>query len=338
MAVPRIYDDLLSVSPQASIYTNLWWLEAVAPGRYKLLEVRNPEGDLLAAWPLVYREADSGLIYEMPVLTQKLGIIFAPSTLKAIEEQSAKQKLTDELIKLIDYAHQFHQQFHETFTDWLPFYWQGFAQTTRYTYILQDLTDIDRVWSELRPNHRRDIRRSERLGIRVRDDLALSEFLELNRQTYARQGLLPVADDDTIHRVDAACLKHARRKIFAGVDVSGNVHAAVYVAWWRDTAYYLMGGSDTRFRDSGAQLLTLWEAIKFTSKVIMRFDFEGSMLPRVERIFRGFGAKQIPYFTISKFPPPPSSLREHVKASIAFRVNRMRQKLGFSARAHANSK
>jgi hypothetical protein len=30
------------------------------------------------------------------------------------------------------------------------------------------------------------------------------------------------------------------------------------------------------------------------------FDFEGSMLPEVEKYFRGFGANLIPYYRVSK--------------------------------------
>ena len=110
-----------------------------------------------------------------------------------------------------------------------------------------------------------------------------------------------------------------------GVDSQGRVHAAVYVAWADNTAYYLMGGSEPHLRGSGAQLLALWEAIIFSSSVVKRFDFEGSMLPQVEHGFRGFGAKQRPYFSIAKVPPIPTSLSEFLKSSIKFRWNRARR-------------
>ena len=31
------------------------------------------------------------------------------------------------------------QNFHYGITDWLPFYWEGYRQTTRYTYMLKDI-------------------------------------------------------------------------------------------------------------------------------------------------------------------------------------------------------
>lgn len=261
----------------------------------------------------------------MPSMTQKLGILFAPSDAKPAEVQSAEQKLATDLIKQLGSPLSFHQNFHENFTDWLPFYWQGYAQTTRYTYVLENISDHTALWNGMRPNHRRDIRRSQRLGLSVTDTIDLSHFLDLNRKTFSRQGREPLAADEQISRMDAACLANAGRKIFAGVDRQGRVHAAVYIAWADNTAYYLMGGSEPELRDSGAQLLALWEAIKFAGSVAKRFDFEGTMLPQVERVFRGFGAKQLPYFSISKVPPVPTSLGGMLEASVKFRLRRMRK-------------
>ena len=60
-----------------------------------------------------------------------------------------------------------------------------------------------------------------------------------------------------------------------------------------------MGGGDPEFRNSGATSLLMWNAIQFASTVSQIFDFEGSMIESVERFFRGFGAVQTPYFSIS---------------------------------------
>jgi len=307
------YDELLEKSPQTSIFAHKWWLEAVAPSAYEILEVVKG-GRIKAAWPILRSIERARQRVYMPPLTQKLGILFAPSDANPAELQSANQSFTNELLDRLGDVNEFIQTFHENFTDWLPFFWRGYSQSTRYTYVLEDISDPKRLWIEMRPHHRRYIRRAERLGIEIRDDLQLDQFVELNRKTFERQGLRPPASDDIIFRVDEACRVHAGRKIFAGVDALGRVHAAVYVAWAANTGYYLMGGSEPELRASGAQFLALWESIKFASTVVTRFDFEGSMLPKVEPVFRGFGAIQRPYFVISKIPPP-SLVRSLVKAS-----------------------
>jgi len=324
--LPRTYEELLSSSPQASIFATRWWLNAVAPGSFKILEVRNGAG-ILAAWPIVFLERYGIIHFVMPALTQKLGILFNPSSAKLVETQSTYQSLSEQLIDQLGPHGSFHHNFHETFTDWLPFHWNGFSQTTRYTYVIDDLSSVDAMWDGMRSPQRRSIKKAEKQGLTIRDDLSLDEFLELNRKTFTRQGKQPLASDELIRRVDAACLANAGRSILSGVDSQGRVHAAVYIAWFGNTAFYLMGGSEPELRDSGAQLLAMWEALKMARSLVKRFDFEGSMLPQVERVFRGFGAKQIPYSSIFNSPPPPSSLKSYLKQSVQFRLTRLKWRL-----------
>jgi hypothetical protein len=335
VSFPLNYDELVKRSPQGSIFAQRWWLEAVAPA-YEILEIKKSEG-IQAAWPIVSRKSDGTKHVCMPVLTQKLGILFAPSNARPVEEQSTNQKLTTELIeqsmeRLGDTA-SFYQHFHENFTDWLPFYWRGYSQTVRYTYVLEDISDPAALWNGMRTNHRRDIRRAGRLGIRIEDNLEMARFLELNRKTFTRQGKQAPVSDELIWRLDRACCANAGRKIFAGVDSQGRVHAAVYIAWADNTAYYVMAGSEPDLRESGAPLLALWEAIIFASSVVKRFDFEGSMIPQIERVFRGFGAKQLPYFSIAKTPQPPTSLSGFLKTSIKFRWQKARRTIMRQLRA-----
>jgi len=83
-------------------------------------------------------------------------------------------------------------------------------------------------------------------------------------------------------------------------DAEGNTHAAIYIAWDKQTCYYIMGGADENYRSSGAYSLLLWEAIKTASGVCKEFDFCGSMIPSIERFFRSFGGEQVPYFHLKK--------------------------------------
>jgi hypothetical protein len=86
-------------------------------------------------------------------------------------------------------------------------------------------------------------------------------------------------------------------------DDADRVHAVAYVVCDRRTAYYLMGGGDPKLRTSGASSLLLWEAIRRTRPVVSVFDFEGSMLRPVERFFRAFGGRQVPYLHVSRATP-----------------------------------
>src|SRR6185369_16639190 len=61
----------------------------------------------------------------------------------------------------------FFQAFHPSLTNWLPFYWSGFRQTTRFTQVLDDLSDLGRVWQGMSESTRRNIKKAERAGLSV---------------------------------------------------------------------------------------------------------------------------------------------------------------------------
>ena len=86
--------------------------------------------------------------------------------------------------------------------------------------------------------------------------------------------------------------------MFFAVDGDSRIHAALYLVRDADYAYYLLGGADPRLRNSGAQLLLFWEAIKLAATLNVKFDFEGSMIEPIERVFRAFGAVQVPYMKV----------------------------------------
>jgi hypothetical protein len=83
-------------------------------------------------------------------------------------------------------------------------------------------------------------------------------------------------------------------------DASGQVHAAIYVVWDARSAHYLLSGGDPELRSSGANSFLLWNAIRHAATVTPAFDFEGSVLEPVERFFRGFGGRLVPYFRVTK--------------------------------------
>jgi hypothetical protein len=67
------------------------------------------------------------------------------------------------------------------------------------------------------------------------------------------------------------------------------------------TAYYLLGGYNSEKKHHGAGALSMFEAIQHAQKLgLQAFDFEGSMIPAIERYFRGFGGKLTPYFSVNK--------------------------------------
>lgn len=297
------YRALCAQEPSIPLFSQAWWLDATAgKGNWDVALVH--KGDtIVAAMPYVSRKRYGLLMLGQPTLTQNLGPWLRETTGKPATQLAQQKDWLQTLIaQLPPYAH-YIQNWHWQMGNWLPFYWAGFKQTTRYTYILHALGDEQSLWQGLRENIRTDIKKaSDRFKLCVRDDLALEDFLVLNRMTFARQDMALPYTESFVRQLDQACVDRQVRKIFIAEDEQGHRHAGVYIVWDGNSAYYLMGGGDPELRNSGATSLCMWEAIKFAATVTQRFDFEGSMLEPVERFFRAFGAQQTPYFTVTKTP------------------------------------
>jgi GNAT acetyltransferase-like protein len=281
-----------------ALFDEPWWLTAVAPGQWGAVEIERG-GQIVARLPYAVRRRLGMTAITMPPLTPRLGPWLAPSNAKPANQLAQQKDLMTELIQGLPAHQYFLQHFHYAVINWLPFHWQGFEQTTRYTYVLDDLTDLEGIWGGLLVNIRTDIRKAQK-QVQVRTDLDLDRFLQVSNLTFARQGETSPYSRDVIERVDAACAARGARRMFFAEDAQGRIHAAIYLVWDCQSAYYLLGGGDPALRNSGATSLVLWEAINFAATVTRRFDFEGSMLEPVERFFRAFGARQAPYFRVSR--------------------------------------
>jgi hypothetical protein len=324
----QAYDRFVDTSPQGILFCHTWWLDAVAPGRYQILTVERG-GAIQAAWPVVVSQEAAGPRVGMPELTQKLGILFAPSDAKYAERLSDEHRLIEQLIGRLPEGCAVDQNFHERFTNWLPFYWKGFSQTTRYTYLIENLGDLDGVWANLRTNARRVIRKAMKEGVRLKETDDLECFYNIHMKTFQRQGMENPYSLHLLARIDSAVGKHAGRKAFVAEDSAGRPHACEYLVYDERCAISLLRGADPALRGSGASALLEWEAVQFASTVSKVFDFEGSMIQGVEVYLRDFGAVQTPYFCISRSaqvkpaPPPPSSRVRHLAGRVLRKMARI---------------
>jgi lipid II:glycine glycyltransferase (peptidoglycan interpeptide bridge formation enzyme) len=239
-------------------------------------------------------------IINMPKLTPSMGIwIKYPGQQKYTTKLSYEKEIFKELIDNLPNFNFFYQHFHWSITNWMPFHWQGFKQSTDYTYVLENTNDLNQLFSNFRENIRREIRKAEKT-LTVVEEEDIDKFYQVHKKTFDRQQMNNPYSPELIKKVDAACSSRNCRKIWFAIDEQGQVHSSIYVVWDSKTAYYLMGGGDPVLRTSGATSLLLWEAIKDASLQGKTFDFVGSMFEPIDRFFRGFGAVQKPYMQISK--------------------------------------
>jgi lipid II:glycine glycyltransferase (peptidoglycan interpeptide bridge formation enzyme) len=283
------------------IFQTPWWLDAAANNSWDAIEIEK-DNRIVARMPYYTRKKMGLTLIISPPYTHALGPWLAPiDTMKYSKYLGTQKQLLTELIERLPPYDLFMQKCHPSFSNWLPFHWQGFEQRTAYTYILEDLSDLDKIWRNFQDKVRWEIRKAQKqLIVETSDDI--DYIYRISQITFQRQNIAYPGDStiDRLRSIDRACAERQCRKIFLAKDSDGNIHAAIYMVWDDNSAYYLIGGAEPAFRNTGGISLLLWEAIQFAATVTRQFDFEGSMNESIERFFRSFNAKQTPYFVLTK--------------------------------------
>ncbi|MCU1307529.1 MAG: putative methicillin resistance protein [Acidobacteriaceae bacterium] len=293
-----LWDALVQSSPQGSVFGRSWWLNAVGNVRVLALFSRS---EMIAGIPL-YFETHFGIpVCTMPKLTQTWGIIMPPLEGKRVTATARETKILRAFAIALSRYKLFFQAFHPSLSNWLPFYWSGFRQTTRFTYVIDDLTDLNRVWNGISDKTRCEITKAQRAGLTV-VPCAIEDVHRCECQSFLRQGRRPSHSESLLNGIHDSAKENDSGACFAVVDQKGTVHSACLLVWDRHRAYYLVGGAVSGLRTSGANSLGVWSAIQFVAQRSRAFDFAGSVIQSIEHFNRNFGAKQVPYNYVIKVP------------------------------------
>ena len=293
------YRAFCATAPDLPIFAQAWYLDACAEGGHWDAVLASEGGLPVAALPYFYKQRGPIRNATMPLFVKWLGPYVLPPWRGKLRTE---HKLFAALIAQLPPLAAFRQAFYPTITNWLPFYWQKFQQTTHYTYRLPNLPNLPAIEAGLTPSVRRDLKQA-RQKLRVVYDLGPEVFYEVNAKSFARQGLTVPYSAAQFRRHEAVLAQHNARQLFFAVDAAGQVHSVALLIWDSTTAYYHLAGDDPALRQSNAGKLVLWEAICYASEVLQLacFDFEGSMLPAVEFVRVSFGAVQVPYLFVWKY-------------------------------------
>ncbi len=293
------------------LFMQFWWMETVCKGK-KWDVALAYDGDRLAgAMPYLFGKK-LGMTYILqPQLTQYSGpVYFYPEGCEAARldfEKKTAQKLIEQINTLKPAC--FIQNFSSAITNWLPFYWAGFHQTTRYTYRLEDISDPQALFENFdREKRQRKIRRYEDTTT-VRFDMSAEEFARFHNRYWQSKGQRDLLSEEFITRVCSTAVARGNGVIGGLYDEEGRLLMVRFVAYDSRCAYSLMSANDSNLHRSGHSETLMWKMLQYLSDKTKSFDFEGSMDEGVEYFYRSFGATQTPYFQIYKYSNPLIKLR-----------------------------
>ena len=145
------------------IFSQYWWLDAVCVDAEWDVALIEKGGDVVASMPYYINKKGPFKLITMPPLTQTMGpYIKYPEGQKYARKLAYEKEMMTNLIDQLPKVDYFCQNFHSSITNWLPFYWKGFEQSTRYSYVISEFNEeIELVFQE---NIRREIKKAKKKG------------------------------------------------------------------------------------------------------------------------------------------------------------------------------
>lgn len=286
------------------LHLQSWWLDAVCgPQAWEAAAASDRQGIPGGVLPY-FKTRYGGLpVVRQPPLTSYAGPWFHPDLqeiMPAHQQLAAQHRIMQELIGQLPRVLFFQQCFRPEIQNWLPFYWAGFRQTTRYTYVLPDTTDLPGLYRGLKNTLRTDLRRAEQ-GTEILTVENPEPIFRLNAQSFARKGRRQPYSLKTFQNLhNALAVRRQSLALLARDREQGALQAGLYLAFDSRQAAVLLSGFDPAHSHAGALHSLYWRAVQFCAARKLRLDFEGSMQPGIERVFRGFGGRLTPYFQVRR--------------------------------------
>ena len=270
-----------------------WWNEVVKDN-WDVAVLHNGE-ETFGVMPYFVRTKGPWSFISNPHFTPYDGpFIIYPEGQKTTTRIAFEHRAYRDLIEQLPSFSEYSQNFHLDFKNALAFQWSGFTETNRYTYVLSLKQEEKELWSGLRENNRKQIKKAEKT-------INISETVDASLlQNILNESIENKIEPAFFQRMVAFVEKYNCGKIWQATDGS-NVHAVLLCISDQKSAYYLLGGNAKEYKNSGAMSLLTWKALlHFKQKGISEFNFEGSSVAAVEKYFRGFGGELISFKRIEK--------------------------------------
>lgn len=280
------------------IFVQDWYLDAITDSGSWDAALVEEGGIVVGVLPYFLKRKYSFSYITMPIGAKYMGPYLAASK----NNLSDQHQLYDQLLRQLPEVDSFWQNFHPDCSNWLPFYWADYQQTTRYTYRL-DITDTEKVFRDFSDKTRYKLRKARKI-VKVVNDLSPADFHAVHIMSFERQGLpSPISEAEFLKLHQLLDEREAGQMFFA-VDEAQNIHGVLYILLDGELAYMHFLGSNSEFPKSEAVNFMYWEVFQYLSqeKGIRIVDFQGGMMKNIENIFRRFRAQQTPYFSITHEP------------------------------------
>lgn len=279
-----------------------WWLDAASKENWDVIFAKIHD-EIVGFFVFSYQKKLGKTIVTNLPLTQYSGpFIFYPTNLNKSEIHSFENKVYTSIIdklnsKNIDFI---EINCHHSFKNWQQFFWSGYKQTTKYTYILENISNKETLLKEMSYSQR--AKRIKKAGndYYFSLDLSAEDFYDFYKSNLKDLDKTIFYSKDFFLELYNAAKKRNQGQIISIYSKENELLAALWTIWDSEFAYNIIMTSDKKKKCSEGTTLLIWETIDFLKDKTKNYDFEGSMIKGVALRNQSYGATPIAYHCISK--------------------------------------
>lgn len=298
-----------------SVFDSLRWTRMI-DGDIKHFGIYDAGNDLIGGF-IGYTASKFGIsIYRNPPLTPSIGPFLKIKNANPVGIMEKKKQVLTSIAEFIDKKNYpvISVSLSRDIIDMQPFIWRDFKVIPEYTYILQLSLPVDEIWRRMSADRRNSITKATKDGLSVTNSDDYATVKSLVTKTYSRQK--KAFGDSYTNKVLFEFANKSNSFAFIALQDSNPI-ACTFCVHDSKTAYYLLGGYDSERKHNGAGSLCIWESIKHAKSLgLTYFDFEGSMVPNIEKYLRGFGGELTPYYRINKAALPLEMILKFFKRGL----------------------
>jgi hypothetical protein len=254
--------------------------------------------EVKAAHPYIISNFFLGPVLTQPIFSQFLGPYISTSVSSSKDKQKYLMMIVDSLPNFKYY----NQNWSHSILNWLPFHWNGFLQTTRYSYSIDLSNSKEDLWNNLSSSYRNKIRKAIKGNYLISTNCKPIDFFRLQSDVFKRQNLSSPIELNKFLKFDSRLSEINKNLILCCKNSNGEILSGAYLLFDNNRCYLNMFGESNDSRNLSTGIYLIWESILYAKEIlgVKIFDFQGSMIRSIEITRRDFGANQEPYFNIYK--------------------------------------
>ena len=279
-----------------------WWLDATSKENWDVIFAKIHD-EIVGFFVFSYQKKLGKTIVTNLPLTQYSGpFIFYPTNLNKSDIHSFENKVYTSIIeqlnsKNIDFI---EINCHHSFKNWQQFFWSGYKQTTKYTYILDNISNKETLLKEMSYSQRAKRIKKAKNDYYFSLELSAEEFYDFYKSNLKDLDKTIFYSKEFFLKLYNAAKERNQGQIISIYSKDNELLAALWTIWDSEFAYNMIMTSDKKKKCSEGTTLLIWETIDFLKDKTKNYDFEGSMIKGVALRNQSYGATALPYHCISK--------------------------------------